>query len=901
MKDNFQTLSELANSIIPSLCPSCELRWVGNLPRKSSHHISLPFKSCPMEKLREAIQRTPVIDHHAHNLLIPSKIDAHDLRSMVSEATGVALDHSTSTLAHLRAIKQLAHVLKCDSTFEDVKKAIEVRRLEPDDAWAKLCFEGIETALIDDGLDPSDVQPYEWHDCLTRSKCKRIVRIERIAESIISKNLLAFRKQQSTNRRTFSSGIMNTFIEAIENAIADPGVAGFKSVICYRVGLAIPSWENDWTDKLMLMFDDQTLETFSRLEDTSLNPLFVHVTARTISELRSSKPLQFHTGLGDNDISLRLSNPSHLQPFIETYPKLNIVLLHASYPFTTEAGYLASVYENTFLDIGEVFPFVSQDGQERVIRDALDLCPSKKLLWSTDGHWFPETYLLAILQVREGLDRVLTEYVERGALSVEQAIEIVRDLLFTTSNELYKLDIPLVPLALNDVSLQIHRPLHDSWATNLALLEQFLGIHPSIKFLRLQWLDYTSTLRARIVPISRALKMFREKHFIGITKAVLGLLQTDNLCPGFSATGEYRLYPHFRSLCLASRAKHATVQCEFQEKNGQEVDICPRTVLRRQIERGIEKGINFLVGFEIEVVFVSREVVHGEYRYAEIPINEGGHAWSTARALQGDSLMDILESIAFQLEAAGIELQQFHPESSPGQYEFVLGPLPPLEAVDALLAAREIISLAAANAHMRATLHPKPFKMSCGSGAHIHISLTPEREWQSFYAGVLDSLKAMSAVLYSNAASFERVIDGAWAGSTWIAWGPQNRETPLRQIESSHFEIKCVDGLANPYLGLAAIIGSGLQSIADKTPLKLGPCLKDPSALSETERDALGIHQRFPRSVPEALAAFESSRPMTGALGESAVKTYIAMKKAEDKFLSVMDAKQKLRWLIERY
>lgn len=36
------------------------------------------------------------------------------------------------------------------------------------------------------------------------------------------------------------------------------------------------------------------------------------------------------------------------------YPKTIIVLLHSSYPFTREAGYLTSVYSNVFLDFGEV-------------------------------------------------------------------------------------------------------------------------------------------------------------------------------------------------------------------------------------------------------------------------------------------------------------------------------------------------------------------------------------------------------------------------------------------------------------------------------------------------------------------------------------------------------------------
>ena len=93
--------------------------------------------------------------------------------------------------------------------------------------------------------------------------------------------------------------------------------------------------------------------------------------------------VQFHTGLGDNDITLKLSSPSHLQPLIKAYPRTKIVLLHSSYPYTQEAGYLAAVYENVFLDFGEIFPFLSADGQRQVIRQVLELAPTNKIMWSS--------------------------------------------------------------------------------------------------------------------------------------------------------------------------------------------------------------------------------------------------------------------------------------------------------------------------------------------------------------------------------------------------------------------------------------------------------------------------------------------------------------------------------------
>jgi predicted TIM-barrel fold metal-dependent hydrolase len=94
--------------------------------------------------------------------------------------------------------------------------------------------------------------------------------------------------------------------------------------------------------------------------------------------------VQFHTGLGDADITLTRANPAHLQPLIAKYPRAKFVLLHASYPYTREAGYLTAVYKNVYLDIGEVFPAVSKRGQEALIWQALELVPTNKLMWSSE-------------------------------------------------------------------------------------------------------------------------------------------------------------------------------------------------------------------------------------------------------------------------------------------------------------------------------------------------------------------------------------------------------------------------------------------------------------------------------------------------------------------------------------
>jgi hypothetical protein len=363
-----------------------------------------------MEDLIKAIRTTPIIDNHAHPLLTPEAQAKYPFLAITTEAHGDALKATPSTLSHIRAVKQLSEILGCHPSWADVVRVIEVEKSKPDDVWAKRCMEGIETILVDDGLDGKDeVFGYAWHDRLTRSKCKRIVRIEKVAEEIID----GLRKTKKVPLRDIFPQFMETFQEKIMEAISDPDVVGFKSVICYRTGLNIPfvvdrdEVESEFLERLIKLHDEG-VKDFKRIDGQPLNAFLVHETATLIqnSTSKHKKPFQFHTGLGDNDITLTRSSPSHLQEFIRAYPEVPIVLLHASYPWTKEAGYLASVYENVYADIGEVFPFLSKEGQEKVIREILELCPTEKVLWSTDGHWFPETYLLAVIQVREALEVV---------------------------------------------------------------------------------------------------------------------------------------------------------------------------------------------------------------------------------------------------------------------------------------------------------------------------------------------------------------------------------------------------------------------------------------------------------------------------------------------------------------
>ena len=412
-----------------------------------------------IDELKKIVRDCPVIDNHAHNLLRPAELKTAEFLTITSEAAGAALHDAHTSLAHIRAARQLRRLydLPADADWTAIlKKRSELLETDGDDLTAR-CLEGTQTILIDDGLGSGDtLEPYSWHDKFTLSPCKRIVRIEAVASEILS-------DLHEQNKLPVGAAIADeeacglawgaftaAFDQAIAKAIADPEVVGFKSVVCYRTGLDVRLGRDidvfsDGQRSFRRHFLPECAGRNFRVEAKGMNDALVISTCKLIAggyrEHDVAKPFQFHTGLGDNDISLLDSNPGCLQPLIAAFPIVPIVLLHSSYPYTREAGYLATVYKNCYLDIGEVFPMISRDGQEKVLRQSLELTPWNKLLWSTDGHYFPETYWLANIQGREVIEKVFCEYVAQEDLTVSQAIEAVKGILFDNSNKLYRLHL----------------------------------------------------------------------------------------------------------------------------------------------------------------------------------------------------------------------------------------------------------------------------------------------------------------------------------------------------------------------------------------------------------------------------------------------------------------------------
>ncbi len=363
----------------------------------------------------------PIIDHHAHNLLKPEIASQYPYTRSFTEADDEQLinNHAHTTLCYRRSIRDVSTLLGCEAQSASILRQRDKLGLEK---LTRLCFEGgkIESIILDDGFLPEKILPYTWHQQFT--SVYRLIRLEILAENLL------------TQAQSFEDFI-NQFRSHLESK--PPEVVGFKSISAYRSGLAIE-----------FVSETEAKSAFQLLKNTNQNqPLrltnkalidFILLQALEIAA-QSQIPLQFHTGFGTQGFDLLLANPLHLRPILEDsrYQEVPMVLLHGSYPYTRELGYLASVYPQVYVDFGLAIPFLSVSGMRHTLGMLLELSPTSKILYSSDAHFIPELYYLGSLWGRKILQQVLEAAIADADLTEGEANSIALDILGENARKLY--------------------------------------------------------------------------------------------------------------------------------------------------------------------------------------------------------------------------------------------------------------------------------------------------------------------------------------------------------------------------------------------------------------------------------------------------------------------------------
>jgi len=317
----------------------------------------------------------------------------------------------------------------------------------------------------------------------------------------------------------------------------------------------------------------------------------------------------------------------------------------------------------------------------------------------------------------------------------------------------------------------------------------------------------------------------------------------------------------------------------------------PRLLLKGRLEAARQKGYRVKTGVEAEYFIVTPDG-------SEIsdPLDIQAKPCYDQSALM--RRYDVVSEICDAMLSLGWGPYQNDHEDANGQFEMNWNYDDALVTADRHVFFKFMVKSIAENHGLRATFMPKPFPNLTGNGCHAHISFWDDAcatnlfhdageafglsaLAYNFLGGILHSAPALCAIWNPTVNSYKRInAPVTLSGATWspnmVAYGGNNRTTMVRIPDAGRFELRLMDGSANPYLLQAGIVVAGLDGIENA---------RDPGKRTDLDLYAEGHKLRGARRLPlnllDALRLFERDKAVRAGFGESFVKSYVKLKTGE--------------------
>jgi glutamine synthetase len=316
--------------------------------------------------------------------------------------------------------------------------------------------------------------------------------------------------------------------------------------------------------------------------------------------------------------------------------------------------------------------------------------------------------------------------------------------------------------------------------------------------------------------------------------------------------------------------------------------LCPRGLLRRVLHKAGRMGLQVFSAFEYEFFLFDETPDSARSKnYQELkPITPGFFGYSVLRnSVHSElyqSLLDLSETMDFPIEG-------LHTETGPGVLEAAIDVDEASLAADKAILFKTFVKVWAQRRDMMATFMAKWSNDFPGQSGHIHISLRNLSDGRSafydagaehcmsdvqqhFVAGQQRFMPELCAMYSQTVNSYSRMVPGFWAPMD-ATWGVENRTTALRIIPGSdasqRVEFRLGSADANPYLALAAAIGSGLEGIERK----LAP---EKQVKGNAYDQTFPSHLALPQTLDAAAYALQRSDVAKDLFGDAFVKHYAA-------------------------
>ncbi|MEQ5774313.1 glutamine synthetase [Thalassospira sp. NFXS8] len=418
-----------------------------------------------------------------------------------------------------------------------------------------------------------------------------------------------------------------------------------------------------------------------------------------------------------------------------------------------------------------------------------------------------------------------------------------------------------------------------------------------IKYVKVGVFDVDGIMRGKYMHKDKFLSSLNGGF--GFCDVVLGWDSNDQLYDSAKFTGWHTAYPDAPVRLLPETCRELPMEEDtilfLGEFDGEAENVCPRAVLRRVLNKAADMGYRATAACEFEF-FLFEETPHSvrEKNYRDLKnITPGFYGYSMLRSsVHAEFYRDLLDLG----EAMDFPIEGLHTETGPGVLEAAIGHDDALRAADKAALFKTFTKVLAQRSDWMATFMAKWSPEWPGQSGHMHASLfgiedgksvffddakphnmSDEMRW--FVGGQQKLMPELLSMVACTVNSYSRLIPGFWA-PTNATWGVENRTTALRVIpgssKSQRVEYRIAAADINPYIALAACIGSGLWGIEHKI---------EPTAavVGNAYEQEFPAELTIPATLYEAAGRLRQSKAANDLFGSKFVEHYAQSREWEER------------------
>jgi glutamine synthetase len=334
---------------------------------------------------------------------------------------------------------------------------------------------------------------------------------------------------------------------------------------------------------------------------------------------------------------------------------------------------------------------------------------------------------------------------------------------------------------------------------------------------------------------------------------------------------------------------------DFVTKEGDDLEICPRKLLKKIKKQAEDSGYSASFGQEFEFFNFKEtsESVNAKNFNEPSPLTQGMFGYSLIRMSQNREFFNDIYDLLFKF---GVPIEGLHTETGPGVFEAAILYDDVLESADRAVLFKAGVKEIGHKYGIMPTFMAKIDENLPGCSGHLHQSLWKDGQnafydekgkhgmsalMEHYLAGILHCLPEVLPFYAPTINSYKRLVEGAWAPTT-VTWGIDNRTVAVRILSgsksSTRMELRVVGSDANPYLAHAASLASGLYGIKHKLKLPIA------QTVGNGYRDEKA--KKLPANLWDATQVLKNSAVAKEIFGETFVNHFVQTREWEWKQFS---------------